>query len=48
MSKFVMPRKRKDLENMLVDAFALGMSCGYGVEHTELIKTDIEHFCKVK
>lgn len=36
MSKFVMPRKRKDFEDMLVDAFVLGMSCGYGVEHTEL------------
>ncbi len=36
MSKYPMPRNRKDFEEMLVNAFDLGMSCAYGVEHTEL------------
>lgn len=36
MSKYIMPKKRKDFENMLVNVFMLGMNCGYGVEHTEL------------
>ena len=35
MSKFIMPRKKKDLEEMLVNAFDMGMQCAYGVEHTE-------------
>lgn len=36
MSKFTMPRKRKDFEEMLMFAFDMGMQCGYTVEHTEL------------
>lgn len=40
MSKFVMPTKRKDFEDMLMLAFDMGMQCGYAVEHTE--KSDDE------
>lgn len=36
MSKYKIPRKREDFEEMLVLAFCTGMTCGYGVEHTEL------------
>lgn len=35
MSKFKMPKRRKDFENMLVNAFVSGMNCAYSVEHTE-------------
>ena len=35
MSKYKMPKKRKDFEEMLVLAFDMGMQCAYGVEHTE-------------
>ena len=40
MSKFVMPKRRKDFEDMLVNAFDMGMECSYAVEHTE--KSDDE------
>lgn len=36
MNKISMPKNRKDFEDMLVNAFNTGMSCGYAVEHTEL------------
>lgn len=36
MSKYIMPKKRKDFEETLLNAFDMGMQCGYAVEHTEL------------
>lgn len=36
MSKIIMPKNRKDFEDILVNAFHMGMTCGYAVEHTEL------------
>lgn len=40
MSRYKMPKKRQDFEDILVLAFDIGMQCGYGVEHTE--KSDDE------
>ena len=40
MSKYKMPKDRKRFEDMLVNAFDMGMTCGYGVEHTELAEDE--------
>ena len=40
MSKYRMPKNRKEFEKMLINAFDMGMECGYAVEHTE--KSDDE------
>lgn len=34
--KYLIPKNRQQFENMLVNAFEIGMSCGYAVEHTNL------------
>ena len=36
MSKYNMPKNRKQFEDMLVNAFEMGITCGYGVEHEDL------------
>lgn len=35
MSRYKMPKNRKQFEEMLLNAFYMGMQCSYCVEHTE-------------
>lgn len=41
MSKMRMPKSRKEFENKLCYAFAMGMECAYVVDHYQ--KTDDEN-----
>ena len=34
--QYRMPKTRKEYEEALLNAFDMGMRCGYAVEHTEL------------
>lgn len=36
MRKYAMPKNRKQLEEMLMSAFDMGMTSAYAVEHTEM------------
>ena len=41
MGRYTMPKRRSDFEEMLVEAFATGMNCGYAVEHTQLSEDEM-------
>lgn len=45
MSKYKMPKNRKQFEAALISAFEIGMCCAYGVEHEDL-RRDEEIYSK--
>lgn len=45
MSKYKMPKNRKEFESALTSAFEIGMSCAYGVQH-EYLRSDEEIYSK--
>lgn len=36
MKRYKMPKNRREYEFYMLNAFMMGMNCGYAVEHTEL------------